>query len=118
MHSDQTDEITTVEWVSRHIRNYPDSDEKRRVQNLAEKLDMARHGMIYRINEAGDFTEEFMKRQEQVFELWWEFDTAMGRLKTTFAREAVESRRWIASYVVSVLALVIAIISLIVAIAS
>lgn len=118
MHSEQNNEITTVEWVRRQISNYPDSEEKRRVQNLAEKVDMSRKGIIHRINKDGDSTEEFMNRQEQFFELWWEFEEAMGRLKATHSWKAVERRRWVSSYVMSIIALVVAIVSLIITIST
>lgn len=116
MHSKQTNKISTVEWVKPQISDYPDSEEKRQVQNLAEKVDLHRYGIIYRINKDADFTENFMNRQEQFFELWWEFQAAMGRLKATSRRETIEGRRWIASYIVSVLAIIISIISIIIAI--
>jgi hypothetical protein len=65
MHNVQYNKITTPEWIRSQIKDYPDSEEKRLVQNLAEKIQLFREGIIHPIKENGDYTKEFMKRQEQ-----------------------------------------------------
>lgn len=116
MHMEQDKEISTMEWLDSQINHYPDSEEKRRVENLAQKIDLVRKGFLYPMNHSKDYVEEFMNHQEKFFELWSEFDIAIGRLKSTSVRETIERRRWIAAFVVSVLALVIAIVSIIISI--
>jgi len=112
MIEDPHQEITSVQWVKQQFECYPDSEEKRRVYNLAEWVDLHKKGIVNRGNPEIDYTENFMRCQEQFYEKYWELNAATGRLKASESQSNKESKRWRASFAISVIALIVAIISL------
>lgn len=93
------------------LANFPDCEEKRRVENLGQKI-----GLL--IREQAENRKDFAKVKElhnQLNETWWEANTCMGALIAKTINENKSDRRWRISMWMSIVALFISLCSLAVA---
>jgi hypothetical protein len=86
---------------------FPDCEEKRRIENLAQKLEL----------QLGEMTPEKDMKELRVLNLrlsetWWEMNATMGALVAKLAKESKQDMRWKVSIILSSLALIISILNM------
>ncbi len=92
---------------------FPDCEEKRQIENLAQKLELQLSKMT---PENGINEIEVLHKEAN--ELWWEMNTCMGALVTRTVKEAKQNKRWLLSLSLSVIAIILSIISIIIRVAT
>jgi hypothetical protein len=86
---------------------FPDCEEKRLIENLAQKLEL----QLGKMTPDKDM-DEVRVLNNKASETWWKMNATMGALVAKVAKESKQDRKWKVSIILSSLALIISILNM------